>query len=259
MMLQNERSFDEVFCDVLKADRFSLFYNSEFSDDAVFNHAVISDDVLGSDVSMDDLEPILEEIRIQASKKQVPTSVFLENFWKNAVNAEKAAVNSGYRVAGKMDSMSKSVNGSTLSSQGNTRLTGVTTSAEVRAWNSCFMRSFDIPSHWEDELLRREQSVLGDPSTKLLSAFESEDSTALSGCLLLHRNPSECMGVYCVGTVPELRGRGVARALMAQAESIAVELKCKVLTLQTVRSDGFTPMYQKMGYTVEFDRDVLRG
>ena len=47
-MLLNERSFDHLFCDVSNSNRFDLYYNQRFSDDPVFNHAVIVDSILDS-------------------------------------------------------------------------------------------------------------------------------------------------------------------------------------------------------------------
>ena len=47
-MLLNERSFDKLFCDVSSTNRFDLYYNQNFADDPVFNHAVVDDSILES-------------------------------------------------------------------------------------------------------------------------------------------------------------------------------------------------------------------
>ncbi|HVB13043.1 MAG TPA: GNAT family N-acetyltransferase, partial [Nitrososphaerales archaeon] len=65
-------------------------------------------------------------------------------------------------------------------------------------------------------------------------------------------------GIYCLGTLPEKRNRGIAKTLMMTAEGYAARSGSKYLTLQTVVRDGVTPMYEKMGFNVEFERDVLQ-
>ncbi len=46
--------------------------------------------------------------------------------------------------------------------------------------------------------------------------------------------------------------------MMAEAEREARQRNCEVIVLQTVASDGVTPMYFKMGYETAFERDVLK-
>ena len=94
-----------------------------------------------------------------------------------------------------------------------------------------------------------------DESTMLFLARERDAPT---GCMLLHRIPDDFLGIYCVGTLPEKRNRGIAKSLMRTAEEYAARIGSKYLTLQTVASDGVTPMYTKLGFKIEFERDVLQ-
>ncbi|MHB1869176.1 MAG: GNAT family N-acetyltransferase, partial [Nitrososphaerales archaeon] len=57
---------------------------------------------------------------------------------------------------------------------------------------------------------------------------------------------------------PERRNHGIAKSLIRTAEGYASRIGSKHLTLQTVARDGVTPMYEKMGFKVEFVRDVLQ-
>jgi GNAT superfamily N-acetyltransferase len=45
------------------------------------------------------------------------------------------------------------------------------------------------------------------------------------------------------------RGRGIARALMVEAERIAVERGRTLLTLDTAEDEGAGPFYEKLGFT----------
>lgn len=50
-------------------------------------------------------------------------------------------------------------------------------------------------------------------------------------------------------TLPARRGRGIARALMVEAERIACERGRTLLTLDTAEEDGAGPFYEKLGFT----------
>jgi len=257
-MLQNERSFDELFCDVIESKDFSIFYNAEFAEDPVFNHVVLSSRILDIDLDEVSIERILNKIQAESEKLGVPSSIFADPIRKSAAKLERAAVDFGYRVGEKMDVMSKAVSDKIVVSS---RRVKVVETKDIQQWNKTFIDSFAIPPSWEEELLKRENSFLNDPQIKLLVAIEEEgraEKELASGCLLLHINPPSCAGIYCVGTVPDRRSKGIASSLMSKAESMADGNRCKLLTLQTIKSDGVTPMYLKMGYKVEFERDILQ-
>ena len=255
-MLENERSFDELFSDVHRSDDFTLYYNKYFSDDPIFNHAVISEEILDSEnPSEDRILNVLQSIKSDAKVEQIPASIFVDEFRRNAAKFEKVAVEFGFRIIEKMDIMSKAVN---ISAESPNDQILVEETKDVETWNETFVSSFGIQDSWRIELQRRGKVFASNPSTILLLARENGASIEISGCSLLHFSPPEYAGVYCVGTVPERRFRGVAKELMLKAESIAYEKKCNLLLLQTMTSDGVTPMYLRLGYRIDFERVVLQ-
>ncbi len=50
-------------------------------------------------------------------------------------------------------------------------------------------------------------------------------------------------------TLPSFRGRGIATALMAQAETLAVERGRTLLVLDTATQDGASRLYERVGFT----------
>ena len=253
-LLQNEASFDRLFCDVLAQDTYSIFYNRYFSDDPIFNHAKFSDAVLESEnYSSSEVQVMFQTIVDRTKEFQIPASLYAERFWNNARSLESDAIDFGFVIIEQMHVLAKTVGSE---KQKDSRIE-VSFTEDVELWNNAFVKSFKIPEVWIPELRRRLESALSDPFTRLVVARESGFSEA-SGCLLLHNTPKNCMGVYCVGTVPERRSRGIAAAMMAEAELEARRVGCEVIVLQTVASDGVTPMYFKMGYETAFDRDVLQ-
>jgi len=254
-LLQNEAGFDSLFCEIIRKDDYSIYYNTHFWDDPIFNHVTISPSILEADsYSCSRTDELLMQIIERTRNVQVPSSIYLDRFWKNSKNLEGDAIDSGFLIIEQMHILKKSMSSLPLD-----RVPEIKASAtgDILAWNRVFIESFGIPGSWLAELEIRLRPLANDPQTILLVATE-EGASQVSGCSLLHVNPRNCLGVYCVGTVPERRGRGVAKALMGEAESEAKRRGCEVIVLQTIASDGVAPMYLKMGYENAFDRDVLQ-
>jgi GNAT superfamily N-acetyltransferase len=253
-VLQNEFSFDRLFCDVLVGTNYSLYYNAHFSDYPIFNHAAISNSVLDSDeYSSIEMASIIDSVVSNTENVKVPASIYVERFWKNARQLERDAIDSGFRIIEQMEVLAKKVEPPS-EVHGDIK---VDQTRDVDAWNKTFVKSFGIPPEWLSELERRVRMSLDDRATILIIAKE-KNLTEPSGCLLMHIDPKDYLGVYCVGTIPERRSRGVARSMMAKAQVYAFEKNCTTMLLQTLKSDGVTPMYSKMGFDLAFERDVLQ-
>lgn len=252
-MLANEASFDALFCDIFETPRYTMFYNSYFSEDTVFNHSRINGEILNSKENRsEEYEEIFDNIRSEAKKRRVPPSIFVESFWRNSAEVVKSAVDFGYVISGGMELHAKEV------VHGKSEfLYNVVETKDFELWNDIFMRSYGIDISWKRELLSREKLFQKEPSAHLFLARENNEKSDVAGCILLHRAPRDWMGVYCVGTLPGKRNRGVAKEMMKWAELFASEAGCNYLTLQTITSDGVAPLYQSIGFKIEFKRDVL--
>jgi GNAT superfamily N-acetyltransferase len=253
-VLQNEFSFDRLFCDVLVGTNYSLYYNAHFSDDPIFNHATISNSILESnEYSSKETASIIDAVVTNTGQVKVPASIYVERFWKNARSLERDAIDSGFRIIEQMEVLTKKVE---TPSEEHVDIK-VEQTKDVDAWNRAFVKSFGIPPGWLSELERRVRMSLDNRSTILIIAKEKNLMEA-SGCLLMHIDPKDHLGVYCVGTIPERRSHGVARSMMAKAQEYASKNNCTTMLLQTLKSDGVTPMYLKMGFDLIFERDVLQ-
>jgi ribosomal protein S18 acetylase RimI-like enzyme len=252
-MLVNERSFDRLFCDLYEASSFDLYFNESFKDDPVFNHVVIRDSILSSsnNENLEQTSMLLHEIKTEALRRNFSPTLFVEDFWRKSQFLQKVAVEDEYFVGGFMEILSKVVK-NLPESRSKTIVEG---SIDFKLWNQIFVNSYSIPHTWEGELLRREKLFSTFRDTKLFIARNPQDENV--GCMLTQRMPPEYLGVYCVGTLPEMRHQGIASALITKAEKTAADLGCKYLTLQTISSDGVVPLYLKLGFKIEFRRAVL--
>lgn len=256
-LLENEVSFDRLFCDVKTGDNFSIYYNISFSDDPIFNHANLSPWVMSTEnYSVFETQRSFAEIDREAHALGIPTTIYIERAWKNSASVERAAVEYGFEIAEQMHALRKKP---VVQSRDDDDLK-VFATRDPDLWCRAFVKSFEIPGYWVQELKKRISAIVDGENTSLLVALEP-GSTEASGCLLVQIEPEDCLGVYCVGTIPEKRNRGIAGAMMREAENRAVRRNCDLVVLQTIASDGVTPMYLHMGFETAFERDVfqLRG
>jgi GNAT superfamily N-acetyltransferase len=266
-LLTNERGFHLLFCDLLQSESFTLYHNGSFSEDPIFNHFLISDALLQnpSPIDQSKVNAVVRNIRSKAAELKLATSLFIENFWERRGQFEKAALDVGYRITDKMEILAKRLtdqsNGSTSSIPLNDRTHGtvrleISYTNDIESWTRVFMSAYSIPSHWRDELIRREHQILSTEKAKFILAKDSANNSAPNGCLLSFSSQPKCTGIYCVGTVPEYRGKGVAREMLSFVEKNALIEHQAFLTLQTLTSDGVSPLYKNIGYKTEFERCI---
>ena len=102
----------------------------------------------------------------------------------------------------------------------------------------------DARGFWEKALgaaVRGERIVLG--------AYDGE-SLISTVSLLLDTPPNQQhrAEIGKMMTHPQHRGRGAAKALLIEAEALAVEKGRTLINLDTAAEEGGAPLYEKMGY-----------
>jgi GNAT superfamily N-acetyltransferase len=159
----------------------------------------------------------------------------------------KGLVASGYTQT---DSMT--VLRSTAARKGGGPGVEVRASTDPDAWTAVYLRSFYGDEALTD-VVRPIAAALED--SRAVTLLEAETAGETAGVLAMFRTPG-IVGVYCVGTVPELRGRGVATALLAQA-GMTASAEGRSLVLQTLTSDGALQFYLGRGFEEVYSKRVL--
>ncbi|HKZ62594.1 MAG TPA: GNAT family N-acetyltransferase, partial [Nitrososphaera sp.] len=108
--------------------------------------------------------------------------------------------------------------------------------SSLPVWIDTFCRSFAVPQ-WKTEVGRIMDASFG--RLKLLLSYKDG---VPAGCAALF-SKNGVTGLYCLGTVSQLRGRGLAKEILKSAMS-------KDLFLQTLGSEGLVPFYEKAGFAV---------
>ncbi len=108
----------------------------------------------------------------------------------------------------------------------------ISLSSDPRAWTLAYLRSFYGDEKLAKAVLPKVNSLMESKGVTLLEARLGSETVGVSA---LFRTQG-IAGVYCVGTVPKFRRRGIATALLARAREIA-DSEGRALVLQTLTSD----------------------
>jgi N-acetylglutamate synthase-like GNAT family acetyltransferase len=122
------------------------------------------------------------------------------------------------------------------------------------SWVDAFCRSFGV-LNWKSEVkekidLHFKKLIL------LLSYFRANNSYAeLAGCAALLANHG-LMGLYCLGTISNFRGRGLAKKMIGVSLQIAQREQLDFLFLQTFTNEGLFLWYKKLGFRFVYKKRV---
>ena len=128
----------------------------------------------------------------------------------------------------------------------------VAVTVRPEGWTAAYLRSF----YGNEDLAVVVNPIVSSLlKTRGATLLESRVRGKTAGVLALYRTPG-IIGVYCVGTVPEYRKKGVATALLAVARRMA-EAERRTLILQTLASDGTLQFYLRRGFELMYSKLVL--
>jgi predicted GNAT family acetyltransferase len=130
---------------------------------------------------------------------------------------------------------------------------GVTREEEAKEWCEAYLQSF----YGDLELLTPTlEIVLRSMKRKAISFVSAKYEESVVGTLVTYRS-QDVVGVYCVGTIPGFRKKGVANTMMQFANDISSDVGTMIL--QTMLSDGLEDLYQKMGMAKSYAKEVFMG
>ena len=120
-------------------------------------------------------------------------------------------------------------------------------------WATTYVLSFYGDLSLRDQVAKVAERLSREPSVVLLAG---ENNRKTLGVLAAFRT-SGLLGVYCVGTLGEQRGKGVAGSLIHVASNIA-SAEGRLLVLQTILSDGVEGFYERGGFRRLYLKHLMR-
>ncbi len=126
-----------------------------------------------------------------------------------------------------------------------------TTQDKIDEWCKVYLKAF----YGELSLYKHVYTILNklleNPHVQLLHATLGNFVVGVSALY----ESKECVGVYCVGTLPEFRRKGVATSILKHASEHAENLG-KPLVLQTFLADGVQKFYEERGFVKVYSKLV---
>jgi GNAT superfamily N-acetyltransferase len=128
----------------------------------------------------------------------------------------------------------------------------VQTSTNPTRWTAAYLRAF----YGSEELAGVVNPIVASfVKSRHITLLESRIRGETAGTLALFRTPG-LVGVYCVGTVPEHRRKGVATGLLARAREIA-DSEGRAMILQSLESEGAGQFYLDRGFDAVYSKRVF--
>jgi ribosomal protein S18 acetylase RimI-like enzyme len=188
-----------------------------------------------------------EEAEKGFSRLGLPTTITVNLSCTSAVNRLE---HSGYRA---FETMTVMVSTGRFKPVGSEFEVRQTSSSTVKEWSQAYLLSF----YGEETLLPAVTSVVRRVArSRSATLLEARLEGTVAGVLAIYRTPG-LAGIYCVGTVPKFRRRGVAGALLCRAAEIAAS-EGRRTTLQTLKSDGAEAFYLKRGFAPLYAKAFMR-
>ena len=130
----------------------------------------------------------------------------------------------------------------------------VATPSTAAEWAKCYVRSFYGTTFPVVKVSKIASAAAEDPNSTLLMARAGGGVVA---CLAVHRT-DDVLGIYCVGTLRRLRGKGFSSTLLRAASKIAAS-EGRTAFLQTIASDGYEGFYSMRGFSQLYSKGFFKG
>ncbi|MFQ5970080.1 MAG: GNAT family N-acetyltransferase [Nitrososphaerales archaeon] len=233
-MEDNENGFVALWSDRVQLDCAVLYANSVMFDDPFFNRV--------TDIDCKAFDAVLQSAEREFAKREVKPFLHCLSNDRLKVELRKR----GFVIHDTM---------SVLLYEGQYKLKYApsisiqeTSRDRLDVWFDLFCQSFST-ENWREEITGRVRNSL-----EKMQLYIAYDSNSPAGCVALFKKQT-FLGLYCLGTVAQYRGKGIATALISKSVDIARENNLK-LFLQTFKADDLISYYIKRGFTQIYTKVV---
>jgi GNAT superfamily N-acetyltransferase len=167
----------------------------------------------------------------------------------SCARATRALEDSGYKP---FDTMTVLVSNGPVGGEGAAQAK-IIASPSADSWTRAYLGAFYGGQELAASVAPIVRGLLKTRTTTLLEA-RLHDETA--GVMAIFRTGG-LAGVYCLGTVPEHRKKGIAERLLQSAKEIA-DREGRKLILQSLSSDGSEGYYTKRGFVPLYSKRMVR-
>lgn len=182
---------------------------------------------------------LIEEMEAEFAKRSLTPYLFVQS---DSLNPQllKNFANKGYRIADQMSVMEIEAPSFNVNRELTMEMGGA---GKLEQWSEVYLKAFYGETGLSKKVLAVLRWVSKNVDASLLLASLGERPV---GVLALFRSPG-MLGTYCVGTIPDARGKHVASTMLDFSNRLAAS-EGRKLILQTVLSDSVEPLYLKLGF-----------
>ena len=238
---RNELQFFSLWSKQKITKRLTLLYNPNLFDDFLFNHARPTDpeETLG----YRDLKYVK---KFYSRLKIKPTLIFkaeLDSNQKRLLSEE------GFKATDLLITMTARTRPSSASRPYLTIL--ACSEDDVAEWVKVFVEAYSTPS-WLRELSNIVAKMVRHPRCTLYLARYKGVSVGVAA----RYSAEGVSGLYCLGTTPKVRNRGVGGALVAHVIGEAYRSGDEIICLQTLASEHLTRFYARLGFRRLYSKTI---
>jgi GNAT superfamily N-acetyltransferase len=240
-MEKNETGFCSLWADRIRIqDCADLFVNDKLNGDYFFNR-------LNPFTYRFDAMVVIEEAVRVCMREGMDCYVHVHD----KSNYESSLLQAGFKL---IDTMQILKAESYKSEQENAKINVVRVDlASIPNWVGTFCRSFEV-LEWKPEVkkiinLHFKKLIL------LLALIHGRTYPQAGGCAALYADHG-VIGLYCLGTISEFRGIGVAKKMVGFSLEIAEQQGINSLFLHTFTNDCLSLFYKKLGFHIGYKKKV---
>ena len=240
-MEKNETGFCSFWTDHIRIhDCADLFVNDKLNGDYFFNR------LNPFTYPFDTMEVIEEAVRV-CMREGTDCYVHIHD----KTNYESSLLHAGFKL---IDTLQILKAKSYKSEHENAKINVVRVDlTSIPNWVDTFCRSFDV-LEWKPEV-KKIIDLHFNKLILLLALIHVRTQPQVGGCAALYANHG-VMGLYCLGTISDYRGLGLAKKMVGFSLEIAQQQGVSPLFLHTFTNDGLFPFYKKLGFRIVYKKKV---
>jgi N-acetylglutamate synthase-like GNAT family acetyltransferase len=124
---------------------------------------------------------------------------------------------------------------------------------ELQEWTKTYLQAFYGDQRMNEKVNGIMRKVVKDKKVSVVLARIGQTAV---GCAAMHRTAGGVAGIYCVGTDPRFRGRGVGATMLKTMRGLA-DGEGRRLILQTMASDAVEGFYLKQGLKLAYTKSLF--
>ena len=220
-----------------------IFYNQYFSEDPLYNHAT------KIELKNGDILDVIKKVSNFFNKKKINPCFYVPKYEKSGTFLKLLTIND-FKLYDEMIFLELARSTTNLE---NDRIKIISMNEEMSiVWSNVFFEAFKIPDSWHTEVIKIVKKIASQENTILLLAYLDDQPVGV--CALYSKD--SIGGLYCLGTIPSHRNKGVASALIKKAIARSKLIGNKTLCLQTLDQDRLENFYWSRGFRKIFKRDI---